>query len=257
MGKNFAGGMSTHLSLRGRFRRPVQRVLESLTWGKMSVQAMSFVIDNSKHKGSYLLTLLMIANHAHADGTGAYPSVPTLAKETRMSERGVRYCLQVLKDSGELEVFRDAGPRGCNLYQIPMRQSLPEAKNGIRQTEAPNSTPLRQDPTLLAAIAIAPEPSLTVLKENHPYVFPIFWEAYPNKKGGELAAKSAWVKILGEHHASEILFSLQKWKQADWKNSEYVPYAEKWLLKRQWKNAPEQKGGIDNEQLERVRASRR
>src|SRR5277367_5324791 len=64
---------------------------EPLSW-----QAASFVTEHSKHKGSYLLTLIMIANHAHADGTGAWPSIATLAKETRMSERGVQYCLQKL-----------------------------------------------------------------------------------------------------------------------------------------------------------------
>src|SRR5437899_1597049 len=99
----------------------------------MSVQAMSYVIDNSNQKGSYLLTLLMIANHAHADGTGAYPSISLLAKETRMSQRGVRYCIERIVESGELLVIPNGGPRGANLYVITMRQSLPQSKNGMRQ----------------------------------------------------------------------------------------------------------------------------
>lgn len=119
----------------------------------MSVQTMSYVIENSQHKGSYLLTLLMIANHAHADGTGAYPSIATLAKETRLSPRGVRYCIDRIKASGELLVFPDSGPNGCNLYQIPMRQSLPYAKTTMRQTERT----LGQKNAFLEATAIAPE----------------------------------------------------------------------------------------------------
>ena len=115
---------------------------------------MSFVIDHSKQKGSYLLTLLMIANHAHADGTGAYPSIATLAKETRMSERGVQYCIHALVKSGELLVFRDSGPRGCNLYQIPMTQTLRQSKSGMTQ----DLRLMTQDLGRRDAIAIAPEP---------------------------------------------------------------------------------------------------
>jgi len=119
---------------------------------------MSYVIDHSEHKGSYLLTLLMIANHAHADGTGAYPSIATLAKETRLSERGVQYCIDKLKESGELLVFPDEGPRGCNLYQIPMTQTLRQSKKGMTQ----DLERMTQKMPPRDAIAIAPE------SKNHP-----------------------------------------------------------------------------------------
>jgi biotin operon repressor len=128
--------------------------------GILSWQAASFVTAHSEHKGSYLLTLLMIANHAHADGTGAWPSIATLAKETRMSERGVQYCIQKLKESGELEVIPDGGPKGVNGYRIVgMTQSLRDERNGVTQS----STTMTQDLPSSDAIAIAPkrkEPSL-------------------------------------------------------------------------------------------------
>jgi AraC-like DNA-binding protein len=63
---------------------------------------MSWVIGHSPHGGSELLCLLMVANHAHADGTGAYPSVATLAAECRMSARQVTRLLHRLQDSGAL-----------------------------------------------------------------------------------------------------------------------------------------------------------
>ena len=85
----------------------------------MSVQAMSWVIEKSGQKGSNLLVLLMIANHAHTDGTGAYPSVATLAAESRLTERGVQYILAKLESSSELVIERDAGPRGTHLYSLP------------------------------------------------------------------------------------------------------------------------------------------
>lgn len=92
----------------------------SSSWrGRLSVQAISWVIDHSQHKLGNLVVLLMVANHARSDGTGAWPSLSTLARECRMSERGVRYCLRILEKSGELLTNRGAGPHGCNLYSLP------------------------------------------------------------------------------------------------------------------------------------------
>jgi hypothetical protein len=85
----------------------------------MSVQATSWVIQNSKHKGSPLLLLIMIANHAHADGTGAFPSVGTLARECRISPRQVKRILPELEASGELIIDRSRG-RMSHHYAIRM-----------------------------------------------------------------------------------------------------------------------------------------
>jgi hypothetical protein len=80
----------------------------------MSVQALAWAIEKSVHKGSNLLVLLMIANHCDSAGNNAFPSIPTLAAESRLSERGVRYVLEKLEapPSSELRIERDAGPMG-------------------------------------------------------------------------------------------------------------------------------------------------
>lgn len=85
----------------------------------MSVQATAWVIERSKQKGSHLLLLIMIANHAHADGTGAYPAIGTLARECRMSERQIKRMLPELEASGELIVFWSKG-RKPHDYAIRM-----------------------------------------------------------------------------------------------------------------------------------------
>ena len=136
----------------GAGARPLASIL--CLEGILSWQAATFVTANSKHKGSYLLTLLMIANHAHADGTGAWPSIATLSKETRMSERGVQYCIQKLKESGELAVIADGGPKGVNGYCIVgMTQTLRDATSAVTQ----DSHPVTQDLASSDAIAIAPK----------------------------------------------------------------------------------------------------
>ena len=112
----------------------------------MSVQAMSWVIEKSVQKGSNLLVLLMIANHAHTDGRGAYPSIETLARESRLTGRGVQYILAKLESSDELVVERDAGPRGTHLYSLPgvtrdgfNLRGLPENFSGRTRRDTPSA----------------------------------------------------------------------------------------------------------------------
>ena len=102
------------------------------------------------------MVLLMTANHAKADGTGAWPSVRTLAREARISERQARNCLRRLERSGELKTDEGAGPGGTNLYSLSLMavekgelvgKRLPP---GVGQFEAKKVS------------QIAPEPSLTV-----------------------------------------------------------------------------------------------
>jgi len=79
---------------------------------------MSSVWEESVHKGSALLLLLAIADHAHDDGTGSYPSIATLARKIRMSERQVYRLIDFLQDSGELIVESSGSPLGTNLYSV-------------------------------------------------------------------------------------------------------------------------------------------
>lgn len=84
----------------------------------MSVQAIVHVLENSKQSGTSLLVLLAIANRADERGRDAWPSVATVAKMARTSERHVRRLLPVLVKAGELAVKRGAGTHGVNLYTI-------------------------------------------------------------------------------------------------------------------------------------------
>ena len=90
----------------------------------MSVQAMSWVIENSKHQGAPLVVLLMIANRAHPDGTNAYASIESIADDSRMSARQVRRIISTLEASGELRVNRSAG-RFPHRFAVVMRPPDP------------------------------------------------------------------------------------------------------------------------------------
>lgn len=75
----------------------------------MSIKCQTRVWESSRAKGSALLLLLAIAEHAHDDGSGAWPSQDRLAKRTRMSVRQVRRLMEVLEQSGELAITRRPG----------------------------------------------------------------------------------------------------------------------------------------------------
>jgi hypothetical protein len=74
--------------------------------------------EYSTLKGSALLLILAIARHANHDGTGAYPSLATLKRLTRLSHSQVCLILRQLVEEGHLAVTHGAGPGGTNVYTI-------------------------------------------------------------------------------------------------------------------------------------------
>lgn len=86
----------------------------------MSLPASSWVIKESRSRGSSRLVALILADHAHKDGGGAYPSVPTIARETRLSDRQVQRALVNLVSLGELDIAHGVGPHGTNVYSFPL-----------------------------------------------------------------------------------------------------------------------------------------
>jgi hypothetical protein len=128
----------------------------------MSVQAISWAIERSQHKGAPLLVLIMIANHSHSDGSGAWPSIPTLARECRMSERQVKRIISgILEPSGELEVVRSPGRSNEYVIRMDPGQDVTGA--------VPQMSPVPV--TFQAAtsdIAMSPESKATVLEPSLP-----------------------------------------------------------------------------------------
>lgn len=67
----------------------------------MSVEAISWVLNAAPDVPPHCVSVLVgLANHAHADGTAAYPSQETLAWYSRKTERAVRDDLGKLEDLG-------------------------------------------------------------------------------------------------------------------------------------------------------------
>lgn len=93
----------------------------------MSIHVMSWIFQHSEEKvPGRRLILLALADHAHDDGRCAWPSVATLARKTRMSERGVRYALRSLEESGR--IVRDGWSRHKTAsYRLILEEPPPAA----------------------------------------------------------------------------------------------------------------------------------
>lgn len=69
----------------------------------MSIKAMTWAMEQTIVQApSARHVLLCLANYAGEDGKNAFPGIPTLVKDTGMSERGVRKILRQLEDEGAI-----------------------------------------------------------------------------------------------------------------------------------------------------------
>lgn len=137
----------------------------------LSIRVMTQVWANSQQKGSGLILLLAIADHANDDGY-AYPGVETLAKKSRMSERNTRYVLDQLVAGGELAIARGTGPKGTNEYRVLVSPNLELFDGGGAKIAGAKFAPATersagvQPSVKRGATAIAPESSVNVSKPS-------------------------------------------------------------------------------------------
>lgn len=83
----------------------------------MSVQALTWVFDHSEATLGDRLVMLVIADHARADGTGSWPSVETIAREAKVSERTVTRSFSRLVELGEI-VERGKSRAGTRVWDL-------------------------------------------------------------------------------------------------------------------------------------------
>ena len=79
---------------------------------------MAWVLNKSKATLGSRLVLLSIANHADATGMNSWPSIPIIAKESKLSERQAQNCIKNLERIGELNIERGEGYKGSHRYTL-------------------------------------------------------------------------------------------------------------------------------------------
>lgn len=117
----------------------------------MSVESLAIVLHHSEASGTAKVVILGIANH-DGDG-GAWPTIETLAKYARCSERTVQRALADLEASGEITIrLQRGGDLECRGDRRPNRYDLNVAcpANCDRTT---NHRPLKRGDTDVAPLA--------------------------------------------------------------------------------------------------------
>jgi hypothetical protein len=84
----------------------------------MSIKIMAEVWEHSQAKGSELLLLLALADHADSVHAQCWPAVQRLALLIRMSERNTQYLLRKLEADGHIAIQLRGSSRRTNLYRI-------------------------------------------------------------------------------------------------------------------------------------------
>lgn len=85
----------------------------------MSFDVILWVMHNSDETLGRRLVLLALAENANDDGSGAWPSVETLAKKSRLSTRQVKRCLKGLAGDGAI-LEEGTGPKGTTSWCVVM-----------------------------------------------------------------------------------------------------------------------------------------
>ena len=85
----------------------------------MALPVMLWVLNDApvSNVGEFAV-LMVIAEHAHADGTGAYPAVARIARRARLCRRSVTRILHRLEHAGVLQMERCAGSHGQHVYRV-------------------------------------------------------------------------------------------------------------------------------------------
>jgi hypothetical protein len=131
----------------------------------MSVEVMSMVFKRYPAGGGERLLALALADHAHDDGSRIFPSVALLAQKTVQSDRTVQYQLRKMERMGWLiRVSDSSGGRG-NTTEYCINPEWIKGANFAPFTpekRVQSTTKRVQSDAQKGAIAVAPEPSITI-----------------------------------------------------------------------------------------------
>lgn len=112
----------------------------------MSFDVILWVMHNSEETLGRRLVLLALAENANDDGSGAWPSVETLARKSRLSTRQVKRCLKGLEDGGAL-VSEGVGPKGTKSWRVVMAEGDDNLSGGDNLSSESGQDVTRTCPT--------------------------------------------------------------------------------------------------------------
>lgn len=129
----------------------------------MSIKIMSQIWDCGPDNKGQLLVLLALSDYANDEGI-AWPAVGSIAKKSRMTDRGVQKILRQLEDLGWLETVLGNGRKGTNTYRI---NPEPETPNTVHpELETPNQSAETPNRSAQNPEPCSPNPLRTIIEPS-------------------------------------------------------------------------------------------
>tara|TARA_R110000751_G_scaffold307640_1_gene430303 strand:- start:4268 stop:4981 length:714 start_codon:yes stop_codon:yes gene_type:complete len=204
--------------------------------------------------------LLVLANYADQDGV-CWPSVATIARKTRLSERGVQKALRVLEGEGLIAAQPDRRVlgRGSSIrYRLQLRKGAPDSPitaervNDVHPDDGSRGErgSEKGEPRSGKGERGAPKPSRTIKNHQLPPIPPAsrgagarkaferFWAKYP-RKVAQAAARREWDKAIANGADPEdiidgvIVATSMAWLDMR-EGGRFCPHPSSWLRSARW-----------------------
>lgn len=203
---------------------------------------MTKVWDHGPEKQSHLLVLLALADYANDEGQ-CWPSMASIAKKARITERGARKIVRELEGNGWLSINISGGRNGTNVYIINPEQCSPrndvppeqecinpeQPFRGGRNSGSGEPSYNHQEPSFLSIDHPAPKSKPTDF-------FAEFWDRYP-KRVGKADAHKAYIRAMKKITHDDLMFALSERLPAlEAREKKYRPNPSTWLNQERWQD---------------------
>lgn len=226
----------------------------------MSVEAITWALDQPVKHSTAKFVLVVLANCAHSESMTAYPSTGYLVNATGQDRKTVLANLRRLMEMG---FITDTGERrGATkqviVYQLNTTRNTPEkqaqirnsSENGTVPKTGGNSTVFPQKESRFSAKQSQKrdteplEPSWnrkskqisSRASKSTSQRFAEFWGAYPRKVGNKAKAEKIWAIQKLDGVADQILVDVANRIASDpqWREVQFIPYPTTYLNGQRW-----------------------
>jgi hypothetical protein len=129
----------------------------------MSIRLLTEIWENGPNSQADTLVLLALADFANDRGE-CWPSITSICKKSRLSNRGVQKVLARLKADGWLEIRAGGGRHQCNFYTIKTPNRSVKTPNEVHPlgTENPEPECINPEPECTNPEPRSPKPLRTI-----------------------------------------------------------------------------------------------
>jgi hypothetical protein len=219
----------------------------------MSVRVLTWVWDHSASQGTDRLVLLALADSADDSGS-CWPSMLTLARKARVSERTVRRSVRTLEQMGEVSSVMGGGT-GSNRYRIlldprvetPVRMSAPvngtpgqdvrpgQSDPGVKQGKNGRTSPVNLTGADTGVRGTVKRSSKNKNSPSTDTGFDEFWDAYPRRIGKAEALRKYQAAVHSGVTAAALLEAARRYAlSARGTDPKFIAHPATWLHQGRW-----------------------